>query len=116
MTKSYTQLMKQISKLQAEADEVRRKEVLGVIDRIKEAIKAYGLTAADLGLTGALAPRATRASAPARKRGKAAKRKTTRAPKYRDEAGNTWVGRGKRPDWLRNALANGRKLEDFEIR
>lgn len=116
MSKSYSQLMKQISKLQAEADEVRRQEVQGVIDRIKEAIKAYGLTAADLGLTGARASRGARAATPVRKRGKAAKRKTTRAPKYRDEAGNTWVGRGKRPDWLRNALASGRKLEDFEIR
>jgi DNA-binding protein H-NS len=114
MTKSYSQLMKQIAKLQNEAEDVRRKEIQGVVDRIKEAIAAYGLTATDLGLTGARAPRA--AKAPARKRAKSGRRKTTAAPKYRDEAGNTWVGRGKRPDWLRNALASGRKLEDFEIR
>ena len=115
MTKSYSQLMKQIAKLQNEAEDVRRKEIQGVVDRIREAIAAYGLTAADLGLTGARAPRA--AKTPARKRAKPGRRKkTTAAPKYRDEAGNTWVGRGKRPDWLRNALASGRKLEDFEIR
>jgi DNA-binding protein H-NS len=115
MTKSYTQLMKQIAKLQNEAKDVRRKEVQGVIDRIKEAIQAYQLTAADLGLTATRGARAAK-SGPVRKRRKAAKRKTSAAPKYRDEAGNTWVGRGKRPGWLHEALASGRKLEDFAIR
>ena len=30
--------------------------------------------------------------------------------------GNTWVGRGKRPQWLRDALAAGKQLSDFEIK
>src|SRR5688572_21632241 len=28
------------------------------------------------------------------------KRRKPAAPKYRDEHGNTWTGRGKRPKWL----------------
>ena len=38
-------------------------------------------------------------------------------PRYRDPANpfNTWVGRGKRPQWLRNYLMNGRTLDEFLI-
>ncbi|MGP5461649.1 H-NS histone family protein [Pseudomonas helleri] len=37
--------------------------------------------------------------------------------RYRDPANpfNTWGGRGKRPDWLRKYLDNGRALTEFEI-
>ena len=38
------------------------------------------------------------------------------AVKYRDEAtGNTWSGRGLQPNWLKAALSEGRKLEDFAV-
>ena len=38
------------------------------------------------------------------------------AIKYRDNAtGDTWSGRGLQPKWLRQALANGRRLEDFAV-
>lgn len=33
--------------------------------------------------------------------------------KYRDHAGNTWAGRGRRPKWLVVALAGGKALQDF---
>ena len=36
--------------------------------------------------------------------------------KYRDAQGNTWTGRGKKPAWLANALANGITLEQFAIK
>ena len=112
MTKSYTQLMKQIDTLKREAEDVRRKEVAGVVDRIKEAIKAYNLTAADLGL-GLGAAKAPRKAAKAKPGRKAAKGKAT--AKFRDEAGNTWGGRGPRPAWLREALAAGKQLSDFAV-
>lgn len=112
MSKSYSQLIKQIDSLQREAEEVRRKEIAGVIERIKEAIKAYNLTAADLGLSGGT--RKPRAVKPVAKR---AGRKAGRAQvKFRDEAGNTWGGRGPRPAWLRNALAAGKQLSDFAVK
>ena len=113
MSKTYAQVMKQIDSLKREADELRRKEVEGVVGRIKEAIRAYGLSASDLGLGGARTARAP----------KAAKKRAGRKPakagaavaKYRDEAGNTWGGRGPRPAWLRNALAAGKQLADFAV-
>lgn len=115
MTKNYASLVKQIASLQAEAEKVRQQEIDGVIARIREAIAFYQLSAADLGF-GAKGP-ARAAKAPAkrgRKPGKA--KKTTAAVKFRDEAGNTWVGRGKRPQWLRDALAGGKQLADFTVK
>lgn len=40
-----------------------------------------------------------------------------RSIKYRNTANNeeTWTGRGRKPTWLVDALAAGRKLEDFAI-
>jgi DNA-binding protein H-NS len=34
---------------------------------------------------------------------------------YGDDKGNTWSGRGKRPNWLRNALIVGEALEQFRL-
>lgn len=36
--------------------------------------------------------------------------------KYRNTAtGDSWSGRGKQPNWLKQALAAGRKLDDFAV-
>lgn len=106
MPKTYTQMMEEIEALKREAELVRQQEIEGVIARIKEAIAFYGLTAKDLGLSGA------GASKPARQR----LSKKTDAAKYRDEHGNTWSGRGPRPKWLKDALAAGRSPEEFRMR
>ena len=115
MAKTYEQIQSQIAALQAEAEKVRRKEVDEVIGRIREAIAFYKLTAADLGLdTKTRSKKVAAGGKPGRKAG--AKTATLSAEAaYRDEAGNSWVGRGKRPTWLREALAAGRKLEDFKV-
>jgi hypothetical protein len=34
--------------------------------------------------------------------------------KYADENGNTWTGIGRRPKWLKDALATGKTLADFD--
>lgn len=119
MTKTYAQLLKQIEGLQKLADDARKREISGVVSRIKEAIDAYGLTAEDLGLAGGAKRRGrpTKSAAAPAKRGRPAKgaARRTVAPKYRDENGNTWAGRGARPRWLRDAIANGRKIEEFQI-
>jgi DNA-binding protein H-NS len=36
-------------------------------------------------------------------------------PKYRDDAGNTWSGQGKRPKWFLAALAAGKQVQDLLI-
>jgi DNA-binding protein H-NS len=113
MTKTYADVVKQIEVLSREAEKLKRKEVEGVIARIREAIDAYGLSASDLGLTGKRGPRP--GTVRAGPKAKPAKRAGARPAKFRDENGNTWGGRGPRPQWLRDALAGGKKLEDFAV-
>lgn len=110
--KTYAELVRQIEDLRAEAESVRREEVEGVIARIREAISAYELTPEDLfgGATRATRGRAKREKAPAT--GRRAPR-AAGAAKYSDKQGNVWGGRGPRPKWLRDALANGATLEQF---
>lgn len=116
MTKTYAQYIKQIEVLKADAEKVRRKEVQGVIGRIREAIDAYGLTAQDLGFAGKA--KGPGKAAPAKKRGpKAGKAaKPVAEVKFRNDSGGTWGGRGKRPQWLRDALAAGKTLADFAVK
>ncbi len=111
--KTYSNIVKQIEKLQQEAEAAKAKEIKGVVARIKEAIAAYGLTATDLGLGGAKrGPKP--ASAPV-KRGRkgTGKAKKGDAPKFSDGNGNVWSGRGPRPKWIKEALSAGRNLEEF---
>jgi DNA-binding protein H-NS len=121
MAKSYEQLQRQIAELQAEAEELRQKEVVDVIARIRTAIDHYGISAADLGFGSKTAKparsdaRAPERMKPGRKPGVKTVAKSTSTVLYRDETGRTWVGRGKRPQWLRDALLAGRTLEDFKV-
>jgi DNA-binding protein H-NS len=123
MPKSYKQVLAQIQKLQKEAEALRSKEVQGVIARIQEAISHYGLTAEDLfGQTGARKAKTPAAASVATraKRGSGAKpakpAKAPRPPKFQDEAGHTWSGVGKRPEWFKAALAAGKSADDLLIR
>jgi DNA-binding protein H-NS len=116
-SKSYQQILKQIENLKAEAEKARRDEIGGVVARIREAIEHYGLTAADLGLTVKAKPGPKPGGTVKRK-----KRMAGGAPKpagvvkYSNGAGGTWGGRGKRPQWLRDALAGGKQLSDFLVK
>ncbi|MFT3818482.1 MAG: H-NS histone family protein [Rubrivivax sp.] len=113
-SKSYEQIQRQIQALQAEAEKLRRKEVDEVIGRIREAIDHYGLTAADLGLgRAAPVPRKKKAAGGRKAAPKAGAAAASAA--YRNDAGQTWAGRGKRPQWLRDALAAGHTLDEFKV-
>jgi DNA-binding protein H-NS len=103
---TYLELRARGEKLLAEAEELRVKELNDVIQDIKEKVKAYGLSAQDLGFSGAAATRRKRSSGSA-----------TKAPaKYRGPNGETWSGgRGRKPRWVTEALAAGKKLEQFAI-
>jgi DNA-binding protein H-NS len=105
MTQTYKQIQKQIETLQRQAEKLRTQESDGVIARIKVAIAHYGLTAEQLGFG------ATANGVKAKE--KAGKAAPTRSAKYSDGQGNSWSGMGKRPYWLRDALAAGRTLEEF---
>ena len=120
MAKTLTQLNAQIAELQKKVDAVKAKEAVGVIERIREAIEHYGLTAADLGLSGPAAKGGKAAEATgqvvARKRRKKAAKKPGGVIRYRDEAGNAWTGHGKRPRWFLAALESGKTPDSLEVK
>lgn len=100
---TYQEIVQKISELQKQAEEIKSREQATVIADIREKIEQYGLTADDLGFGSGKAV--------------ASKKAARKVPvRYRDSAGNTWTGRGKRPGWLTQALANGKSVEDFLIR
>ena len=112
MPKTLAQIDAQITKLQRQADALRAKEVAGVIARIKVAIDYYGLTAADLGF-GKGAVTGKRAMAATRTR--VERKRTAGVIRFRDEAGNSWTGHGKRPEWFKAAIAAGKTPEDLAV-
>lgn len=97
----------QIDKLTKQAEMIRSRETSEVIAKIKVAINAYGLTAADLGLSAIKSPRAAKKTA-----SEAAAKKKGKSPiRFRDSNGNSWTGFGRKPGWLKEALAAGVSLE-----
>jgi len=113
MPQTYAQLQKQIATLQQKAEAIRAKEVDGVIDRIKVAISHYALTPEQLFGDRATVKKTT-ASGIKRTANKSDSKKVGRIS-YSDGSGNNWGGWGKRPNWLREALAAGKRLEDFQV-
>ena len=98
---SYSELMAQAQSLMAQAEQARKSELADVIAGIKEQMKEYGLTAADLG------------SASGGKKGKS---KSNAPAKFRGPNGELWAGGpGRKPEWVRTVLASGKSIEDFRI-
>lgn len=106
---TYLELKQQAEKLLAEAERVREQEIADAIADIKKKIDLYGLTAADLGLSrGATGPGG---------RGRAPKSKSASPAKYRGPNGEAWSGgRGRKPQWVVEALKQGRSLDEFAVK
>ena len=116
MAKSLSRIMVQIEKLQKEAAAIRT----GVVARIRKEISDHGLSVEHLfGKSGGVpvGNSSTAKSATAKKSAvkKKASKGVSKPPKFGDGDGNFWGGMGKRPDWVRSALAAGRSLEEFLI-
>lgn len=118
MAKTIAQMTAEIEKLQRQIEATKRKEVQGVVDRIREAIDFYGLTPEQLfgqktQRKGRAQPKATRRAAP--KAAAPARAKVKLPAKFADGAGNEWTGRGSTPRWLADAIAAGKSKEDFAV-
>lgn len=143
MAKTLESIQLQIDKLQRQAEVLRKKEALGVIENIKPAIAHYKMTPLDLfsveevkaaaagaGSTAApttakaakapasagaaKTPRAPKAAKKAKK--KPASKSTSSKPiKYTDGV-NSWVGHGKRPGWYVAAIESGKTPEDLLVK
>jgi len=111
--KTFVEIQKQIEQLQKEADQLRKREADEVLARIKEAIGVYGFTAAELGVGGAAARGSARKLKVTKRGNKSSSKVSGSAPKYRDQDGNVWSGRGPRPGWFKAALEAGKSAEEF---
>jgi DNA-binding protein H-NS len=123
---SPAQLQQLIDKATRRREEITTKRVDRVRARIDAILKAEGMTLAEVYGGEAIAgtspaPKAARGKA-GRKAAPTGKKSSTRgqpvAPKYRnpDNPSQTWAGRGLKPRWMTDALAAGRRLDDFLIR
>jgi DNA-binding protein H-NS len=138
MARNLEALQRQLAILQQKVDAAKAKEAIGVIERIQKAIEFYGLTADDLfGATpnmgrpseaGGVKPKVGR---PPKVDGAKPKmgrppmvsgvktpttKKAALPPKYKDETGNSWSGHGKRPNWFKFAIENGKTAEELLIK
>ena len=103
---NYIELKQQAEALLAEAEIARKQEITEVVQSIKAQMKEYGLTLADLGGS---------ASSASGQR-KVAKTKSTAPAKYRGPNGELWAGGlGRKPEWVRALMAEGKNIEDFLI-
>jgi len=120
---TYEDIRKQIAVLEAKGAALKAEERLGVIGRIQEAIKVYGIEPNELYGGDAVQPKSKAKpesrpepqSKPQFKTPSKSKSKFDLTPQFADGKGGEWVGRGPRPQWLRDALAAGQKLEDFAV-
>lgn len=113
MATTYAQLLEQKRKLEEQQaalakqlEEAHSAEKAGAVEKVRGIMAEFGLTIADLQET------AKRGRKPGAKSAVAG---TKVAAKYKDSNGNAWTGRGLQPKWLKAALAEGKKLEDFAV-
>lgn len=99
---TYSDLVSQANALMAQAEQVRKQELAGVIADIKAKMAQYGITLQDLGGAGRKAKGGvSKAKAPA---------------KYKGPNGELWSGGpGRKPDWVKQAIAAGKNIESFRI-
>ena len=103
MSSKLKELLAQRAALERQIEDAARAERAEAVAKVKALMAEHGLSLADL------SARAT----PGKTKSKGGAKV---AAKYRDAStGNTWSGRGLRPNWLKAALAAGKKLEDFAV-
>lgn len=101
--KDLAELLAQKAALEQQIIEAQRAQKSQAIAQVKALMSEHGLTLADLGSR----PAASR-------RGGGGGSKV--AAKYRNsQTGQSWSGRGLQPNWLKQALADGARLEDFKV-
>lgn len=89
MSMSYKELLQQREALEAQIAAARQNEVSGAVQKIRELVAEFGLTASDVFPSGRSGGRVSSRAG------------STVAPKYRDPStGQTWTGRGKAPKWI----------------
>lgn len=102
-------LLTQQQQLQSKIEELKRKGRDQAVISIRDLANKYGLTSSELARLG------TGGFSMSGSTGRTNKSSGPVAAKYRSPTGETWSGRGKRPNWLNAAIATGKNINDFLI-
>ena len=105
--RSLEEIEAEIRQLQEEASAVRDAEKAEVVQRMKNDIRLYKITAQDLGLG------LDTSTAPAGKKSRSSSKTPIDPNKYSDGKGNRWSGRGKHPKFVADHIANGGTKDDL---
>ena len=97
------EIQAQIALLQKQAQEIVEAERQPIIEKIKEEIKTYSITAKELGFKDSFKPTEVDV-----------KEKAPVPIKYR-LGDKTWSGRGRTPAWILEYEANGGKREELRV-
>ena len=100
---TYLELKAQAESLMQQAEQARKQEIAEVVAEIKKKMVEYGISVSDLGLpTGG---KKTRKSANG----------GVSVVRYKGPTGEGWSGMGRQPQWLKDALEQGKSKEDFAV-
>ncbi len=106
LPKTLTQMKKRLEEAMNDAREAEE-----LIPLLKEVIAKFELVPADLFEAATAKTKAAQPMTP-----EAGTRPTGSKAMYQDADGNLWVGKGRRPTWLNEAIARGKTLEEFRTR
>jgi len=104
------ELLAQREELERQISSTQSAERSEVISKVKTLMSEYNLSIEDIKM----------ADKPGRKGRSTGERGTAKgskvAAKFKDpETGASWSGRGLQPKWLKAALADGKKIEEFAV-
>ncbi len=104
--KSYEELMQQIAALQEQANQIIEAERGEALEQAKALVGKFKFTARELGIASEVATE-----------GKVRKQRAPVEMKYRskDDPNLMWSGRGRKPLWVQDYIAQGGNLEDLVI-
>lgn len=91
----------EIQQMLRAAEQQRKTELSGVIQEIRRMMKQYGLGVEDLGMR--------------RAQGSIARTVKGQIKYVNPAGGKGWTGKGRKPQWVVDALAQGKALSDFAV-
>ncbi len=95
-------LLAQRAAIEKQIEEAARSERSDAVAKVKSLMAEHGLSISDLSARGVA-------------RGAPRNGPKVAAKYHNAVTGDSWSGRGLRPNWLKAALASGKKLEDFSV-
>jgi DNA-binding protein H-NS len=105
-----SEIRKKIADLKKQELTILQKEKQNAITEVKQYIADFGLTARDVGLTGAQTKKAVKTTASKKKT-----KKTVAKIKYQRGSDKWSGGRGPKPKWVKELVSAGQDIEQYRV-